>query len=84
MNILLIGSGGREHALAASLFNSPSNPKLFALPGNPGINQIAKFVPIGMNDYINIIEFCKSENIDLVPLWVVGLKLFLSNNAMIA
>ena len=42
MNILLLGSGGREHALAKSLYESPKNKKMFCAPGNPGIDRAGK------------------------------------------
>jgi phosphoribosylamine--glycine ligase len=69
MNILLIGSGGREHALALSLSKSKSCAKLFAAPGNPGIFEIASKTYINPNNTNEIINFCKKEQIDLV---VVG------------
>lgn len=69
INILLIGSGGREHALAKTLSESASTEKLFASPGNPGIFQHAENAGINTGDFNEIIKFCKSKNIDLV---VVG------------
>lgn len=64
MNILLIGSGGREHALAWKIAQSPSCNKLFVAPGNPGIAEIAQIVPLA--DHDAILEFCKSQHIDLI------------------
>lgn len=70
MNILLIGSGGREHALALGFHSSPSLGTLFAFPGNPGMKNIATIVDsISLNDSGTIIAFCKQHAIDLV---VVG------------
>ncbi|MEY3312551.1 MAG: hypothetical protein RLZZ578_71 [Bacteroidota bacterium] len=70
MNILLIGSGGREHALAFGFHASPSLGTLFAFPGNPGMKNIATIVDsISLNDSGTIIAFCKQHAIDLV---VVG------------
>ena len=69
MNILLIGSGGREHALAWAIVASPLCDKLFVAPGNPGIGQIARNVALKVTDHAAVIAFCRSENIGLV---VVG------------
>jgi phosphoribosylamine---glycine ligase len=69
MNILLIGSGGREHALAWAIANSPLCDKLFVAPGNPGIGQIARLVDVKVSDHAAVIAFCKAETIGLV---VVG------------
>lgn len=69
MNILLIGSGGREHALAQSLHASPSTTALYAFPGNPGMNGIATLVDsLSLNDSGTIIAFCKQHAIDLVVI----------------
>ncbi len=69
MNILILGSGGREHALAWSLAQSPTKPKLFALPGNPGIGQLATLAPIDLADHRAVVDYCRKASIDLV---VVG------------
>jgi phosphoribosylamine--glycine ligase len=70
MNILLIGSGGREHALAFGLHASPSTNNLFVFPGNPGMRGIAQLVDsMSLNDPATIMAFCKNNAIDLV---VVG------------
>jgi phosphoribosylamine--glycine ligase len=69
MNILLIGSGGREHALAWKLSASPLLTKLFAAPGNPGIAQEAECVALNVDDHAAVVAFCKDKAIDLV---VVG------------
>ncbi len=69
MNILLIGSGGREHALAWAIANSPLCDKLFCAPGNPGIDQIARVIDLSITDHPAVIDFCQREKIDLV---VVG------------
>jgi phosphoribosylamine--glycine ligase len=69
MNVLLLGSGGREHALAWKLAASPMLTKLYAAPGNPGIAQEAELVALDMADHAAIIAFCKNKKIDLV---VVG------------
>ncbi len=69
MNILLIGSGGREHALAWAIANSPLCDRLFVAPGNPGIDQIARVIDLKVTDHAAVIAFCKQEDIGLV---VVG------------
>jgi phosphoribosylamine--glycine ligase len=69
MNILLIGSGGREHALAWAISNSPLCDRLFVAPGNPGIGQIARNQDLKVTDHAAVIAFCRAEKIGLV---VVG------------
>jgi phosphoribosylamine--glycine ligase len=69
MNILLIGSGGREHALSWQLAQSPSCAKLYAAPGNPGIELHAECVPIPADDLDGLIGFVRAHAIDFV---VVG------------
>ena len=69
MNVLVLGSDGREHALAWAIAKSPRLDSLFVAPGNGGTATIAKNVPLDMNDADAVIGFARSENIDLV---VVG------------
>ena len=69
MNILLIGSGGREHALAWKMASSPLLTKLWCAPGNAGIAQEAECVALDVADHAAVIAFCKQNKIDLV---VVG------------
>lgn len=69
MNVLVLGSGGREHALAWAIAKSPRLDSLFVAPGNGGTATIVKNVPLDMNDADAVIGFARSENIDLV---VVG------------
>jgi phosphoribosylamine---glycine ligase len=66
MNVLLIGSGGREHALAWALRASPLLTKLYCAPGNGGIAEIAECVPLAVSDHTSVIRFCKDNAIDLV------------------
>jgi phosphoribosylamine---glycine ligase len=66
LNILLIGSGGREHALAWKLAGSPSCDKLYAAPGNPGIAEEAELVSLNSDDHAAVIAFCTDQVIDLV------------------
>ena len=67
MNILVIGSGGREHAIVWKVSQSPKLTKLYALPGNPGIAELAENVDgISVGDHFAVSEFCKTKQIDLV------------------
>jgi len=70
MNVLLIGSGGREHALAWKISQSPLLQKFYALPGNPGIAEYAELVKnISVEDNAAVVAFAQEKNIDMV---VVG------------
>ena len=69
MNVLLIGSGGREHALAWSLSASPLLSKLYCAPGNAGIAELATCVPLDAADHAAVIRFCRDNAIGFV---VVG------------
>src|SRR5271166_3766154 len=69
MNILLLGSGGREHALAWKMAASPLTDQLFCAPGNAGIAQEAECVALDLADHAAIIAFCRANGIDFV---VVG------------
>ncbi len=69
MNVLLIGSGGREHALAWKLSASPMLDTLYAAPGNPGIAAHAKCVSLDVADDDAVVAFCREKDIGLV---VVG------------
>jgi phosphoribosylamine---glycine ligase len=69
MIVLLIGSGGREHALAASLARSPKLTRLIAAPGNPGIARHAELRPVAADDLDGIVALAREESVDLV---VVG------------
>ena len=68
MNVLVLGSGGREHALAWAIAKSPRLDSLFVAPGNGGTATIAKNVPLDMNDADAVIGFARSENIDLLVI----------------
>src|SRR5262249_37455412 len=69
MNILIIGSGGREHALAWKIAASPLVDQLYCAPGNAGIAREARCVDLDLADHAALIDFCKQNQIDLV---VVG------------
>lgn len=68
MNVLIIGSGGREHALVLAIEKSKILDKLFCLPGNPGTKEIAENIDISLNDFKSIGDFCKERDIDLVVI----------------
>ncbi len=90
MKVLVIGSGGREHALVWKIAQSPLVKEIFCAPGNPGIGEMAKLVPIKADDLDGLLEFARKEEIGLtvvgpeVPLTlgivdlfeVAGLKIF--------
>ena len=65
MKVLVIGSGGREHALAWKLRQSPGITRLYCAPGNAGIGEIAELVDIAADDVNRIVRFARSEHIDL-------------------
>src|SRR5579863_6365412 len=65
MKVLVIGKGGREHALVWRLHQSETVWKIFCASGNPGIDQIAEAVPIAPMDTAALVEFAKSKSIDL-------------------
>jgi len=64
-NILIVGSGGREHALAWKLVQSQRVKRLYAAPGNYGISEIARIVPIKETDIRKLIQFVKANDIDI-------------------
>jgi phosphoribosylamine--glycine ligase len=69
MNVLVIGSGGREHAIVWKLAQSPKVEKIYCAPGNGGTAQLAQNVPIPIHDFAALAQFVKDEGIDLT---VVG------------
>lgn len=70
MNILIVGSGGREHAIAMSVAKSPRAGKIYCAPGNAGISAVAECVPIGAMEFDKLVSFAKESRIDLV---IVGM-----------
>ncbi len=76
MQILIIGGGGREHALAWKLAQSKHVKKIYAAPGNPGIEQLAVCVNLDINNPASVVEFAKQNKIDLT---VVGPEASLVN-----
>ena len=69
MNVLLIGSGGREHALAWAISASPMLTRLYCAPGNPGIGEVAELVALDVTNHAAVIAFCQTQSIKFV---VVG------------
>jgi len=59
MNVLLLGSGGREHALAWKMSASPLLTKLYASPGNPGIGRVAELVKLDVAVHSAVASFCQ-------------------------
>jgi phosphoribosylamine---glycine ligase len=66
MNVLIIGSGGREHALAWRMARSPRLTKLYIAPGNAGTLACGENVPMDVGDHAAVVRFCKQRQIDLV------------------
>lgn len=88
MNILILGSGGREHAFAWKLKQSPLLSSLYVAPGNAGTAGIAENIPLEVSDFKTIADFCLNKRIDMVivgpedPL-VLGIHdYFLSNDSL--
>ncbi len=70
MKVLIVGSGGREHAIATSVAKSPKVDKIYCAPGNAGIGQLAECVPIGAMEFDKLAAFAKENAIDFV---IVGM-----------
>ncbi|MCM1126090.1 MAG: phosphoribosylamine--glycine ligase [Lachnospiraceae bacterium] len=70
MKVLIVGGGGREHAIAASVSKSPKVEKIYCAPGNAGIGLIAECVPIGAMEFEKLTSFAKEKEVDLV---IVGM-----------
>ena len=79
MNILILGSGGREHALLWKLAQSPEATKLYAVPGNPGMAELAECVAGSIEDNVAVVKFAQEKKIDLV---VVGPEVPLMNGVV--
>ena len=79
MNILILGSGGREHALLWKLAQSPEATKLYAVPGNPGMAELAECVAGSIEDNAAVVKFAQEKKIDLV---VVGPEVPLTNGVV--
>ncbi len=70
MKVLIVGSGGREHAIAASVAKSTKVDEIYCAPGNAGIGELAECVPIGAMEFDKIVNFAKGKGIDLT---IVGM-----------
>lgn len=70
MNVLVVGSGGREHVICACAAKSAKTDKLYCVPGNAGIAELAECAPIGAMEFDKIVSFAKEREIDLV---IVGM-----------
>lgn len=68
MKILIVGSGGREHAIAYACSKSPRVDKIYCAPGNAGIAQIAECVPVGAMEFDKLVAFAKEKEIDLTVI----------------
>ena len=68
MNVLLIGSGGREHALAYKISSSPLLGKLFCAPGNPGTLALGDNIELDVKNHKTVVEFCKKNTVELVVI----------------
>jgi len=69
MNIVILGSGGREHALCKKIYLSKKVKKIYSIPGNAGTSDISENINLPLNDFSKIEKFIKDKNIDLI---VVG------------
>ena len=72
MNVLVIGSGGREHALLTYLSRSPMLRRLFVAPGSEAMAELATVIDVDIGDFLEVVQLCKREKIDLV---IVGPEL---------
>lgn len=68
MKVLIVGSGGREHAIAWKVAQSPKVDKIYCAPGNAGISQLAECVPIGAMEFEKLVSFAKEKDIDLTVI----------------
>ena len=80
MKVLVIGNGGREHAICWKLSQSPKLTKLYAAPGNAGMAEIAEIVDIPAKDQEALLKFVKKEAIDLPFLGASAFKLIFCRN----
>src|SRR5436305_13504809 len=72
MRVLVVGSGGREHALARAISASPLADQVYCAPGNAGIAAAAECVPVTVGDTAELIAFCRKAAIDFVVVGPAG------------
>jgi phosphoribosylamine---glycine ligase len=72
MRVLVVGQGGREHALCLKIAKSPLCEELFCAPGNAGINEVAKCIPIASENTAGLLDFCRHSAIDFVVIGPEG------------
>jgi phosphoribosylamine--glycine ligase len=68
MHVLVLGSGGREHALAWAIKKSPQKPKVTCAPGNAGTESLGDNADLDLNEHAEIIDFCKDKKVDLTVI----------------
>ena len=68
MKVLIVGGGGREHAIAWKVAESPLVDKVYCAPGNAGIEEVAECVPIGAMEFDKLVAFAKEKAIDLTVI----------------
>ena len=68
MKVLIVGSGGREHAIAWSVAKSPKVDKIYCAPGNAGISEYAECVPIGAMEFEKLADFAEEKAVDLTVI----------------
>ena len=68
MKVLVVGGGGREHAIVWKIAQSPKVDKIYCAPGNAGIAELAECVPIGAMEFDKLVAFAKEKEIDLTVI----------------
>ena len=71
MKVLVVGSGGREHAIVTSVSKSPKVDKIYCAPGNAGIAALAECVPIKAMEFDKLVAFAKEKEIDFTIEWTI-------------
>ena len=72
MKILVVGGGGREHAIVHKLSKSPKADRIYCAPGNAGISALAECVPIAATDVPALVDFARREEMDLTEVGMDG------------